>query len=89
MSRQAYFYRVPPQELHRRTQLQPEPAKTKALQTVIEMKVECLHVFFALFFVAWTHVLALAGMELIFLAAACKVLFQICDQNSVDNILVF
>lgn len=51
MSRQAYFYRVPPQELHRRTQLQPEPAKTKALQTVIEMKVECLHVFFALFFV--------------------------------------
>ncbi|KAJ7403286.1 hypothetical protein BTVI_78552 [Pitangus sulphuratus] len=25
-------------ELHRRTQLQPEPAKTKALQTVIEMK---------------------------------------------------
>ncbi|KAF7249683.1 ERC protein 2 [Varanus komodoensis] len=27
-----------PQELHRRTQLQPEPAKTKALQTVIEMK---------------------------------------------------
>ncbi|XP_067319652.1 ERC protein 2 isoform X16 [Anolis sagrei] len=26
------------QELHRRTQLQPEPAKTKALQTVIEMK---------------------------------------------------
>ncbi|KAH0630126.1 hypothetical protein JD844_012786, partial [Phrynosoma platyrhinos] len=40
MSRQAYFYRVPPQELHRRTQLQPEPAKTKALQTVIEMKRE-------------------------------------------------
>ncbi|KAJ6668331.1 hypothetical protein lerEdw1_015708 [Lerista edwardsae] len=40
MSRQAYFYRVPPQELHRRTQLQPEPAKTKALQTVIEMKKE-------------------------------------------------
>ncbi|XP_036595582.1 ERC protein 2 [Trichosurus vulpecula] len=38
MNRQAYFYRVPPQELHRRTQLQPEPAKTKALQTVIEMK---------------------------------------------------
>ncbi|XP_069722015.1 ERC protein 2 isoform X3 [Phaenicophaeus curvirostris] len=26
------------EELHRRTQLQPEPAKTKALQTVIEMK---------------------------------------------------
>ncbi|ERE87465.1 ERC protein 2-like isoform 4 [Cricetulus griseus] len=25
-------------ELHRRSQLQPEPAKTKALQTVIEMK---------------------------------------------------
>lgn len=44
MSRQAYFYRVPPQELHRRTQLQPEPAKTKALQTVIEMKVWSLHV---------------------------------------------
>lgn len=38
MSRQTYFYRVPPQELHRRSQLQPEPAKTKALQTVIEMK---------------------------------------------------
>ncbi|KAG3279377.1 ERC protein 2-like [Ictidomys tridecemlineatus] len=38
MNRQAYFYRVPPQELHRRSQLQPEPAKTKALQTVIEMK---------------------------------------------------
>lgn len=45
MSHQAYFYRVPPQELHRRTQLQPEPAKTKALQTVIEMKVWSLHVF--------------------------------------------
>ncbi|XP_053152270.1 ERC protein 2 isoform X3 [Hemicordylus capensis] len=28
------------EELHRRTQLQPEPAKTKALQTVIEMKKE-------------------------------------------------
>ncbi|XP_062825969.1 ERC protein 2 isoform X10 [Anolis carolinensis] len=28
------------EELHRRTQLQPEPAKTKALQTVIEMKRE-------------------------------------------------
>lgn len=39
MSRQAYFYRVPPQELHRRNQLQADPAKTRALQTVIEMKV--------------------------------------------------
>lgn len=39
MSRQTFFYRVPPQELHRRNQLQPESAKTKALQTVIEMKV--------------------------------------------------
>uniref|UniRef100_A0A452SAG3 Uncharacterized protein n=1 Tax=Ursus americanus TaxID=9643 RepID=A0A452SAG3_URSAM len=29
-------------ELHRRSQLQPEPAKTKALQTVIEMKVLCV-----------------------------------------------
>ncbi|XP_026532193.1 ERC protein 2 [Notechis scutatus] len=28
------------EELHRRTQLQPEPAKTKALQTVIEMKTQ-------------------------------------------------
>ncbi|KAL7827615.1 hypothetical protein SRHO_G00333330 [Serrasalmus rhombeus] len=37
MSRQAYFYRVPPQELHRRNQ-QTDPAKTKALQTVIDMK---------------------------------------------------
>lgn len=44
MNRQAYFYRVPPQELHRRSQLQPEPAKTKALQTVIEMKVGTVHV---------------------------------------------
>lgn len=39
MSRQAYFYRVPPPELHRRNQLQTEPAKTRALQTVIDMKV--------------------------------------------------
>lgn len=39
MSRQAYFYRVPPQELHRRNQLQADPAKTRALQTVIDMKV--------------------------------------------------
>ncbi|TDH10491.1 hypothetical protein EPR50_G00075710 [Perca flavescens] len=38
MSRQAYFYRVPPQELHRRNQLQADPAKTRALQTVIDMK---------------------------------------------------
>ncbi|CAG6021519.1 unnamed protein product, partial [Menidia menidia] len=38
MSRQAYFYRVPPQELHRRNQLQAEPAKTRALQNVIDMK---------------------------------------------------
>ena len=45
MNRQAYFYRVPPQELHRRSQLQPEPAKTKALQTVIEMKVGTIHIF--------------------------------------------
>lgn len=45
MNRQAYFYRVPPQELHRRSQLQPEPAKTKALQTVIEMKVGAVHIF--------------------------------------------
>ena len=45
MNRQAYFYRVPPQELHRRSQLQPEPAKTKALQTVIEMKVGAIHIF--------------------------------------------
>jgi len=52
MSRQAYFYRVPPQELHRRTQLQPEPAKTKALQTVIEMKVWSLCVFPYITFVA-------------------------------------
>lgn len=44
MNRQAYFYRVPPQELHRRSQLQPEPAKTKALQTVIEMKVGVQHI---------------------------------------------
>ncbi|CAB1336037.1 unnamed protein product [Coregonus sp. 'balchen'] len=36
MSRQAYFYRVPPQELHRRSQ--QDPTKTKALQTVIDMK---------------------------------------------------
>lgn len=54
MSRQTYFYRVPPQELHRRTQLQPEPAKTKALQTVIEMKVRTLHVLPYIIFVAWT-----------------------------------
>ena len=39
MSRQAYFYRVPPQELHRRNQSQSDPTKTKALQTVIDMKV--------------------------------------------------
>ena len=39
MSRQAYFYRVPPQELHRRNHLQAEPAKTRALQTVVDMKV--------------------------------------------------
>lgn len=39
MSRQAYFYRVPPQELHRRNQLQADPANTRALQTVIDMKV--------------------------------------------------
>lgn len=39
MSRQAYFYRVPPQELHRRNQFQADSAKTKALQTVIDMKV--------------------------------------------------
>lgn len=39
MSRQAYFYRVPPQELQRRTQPQADPAKTRALQTVIDMKV--------------------------------------------------
>ncbi|XP_076022384.1 ERC protein 2-like [Genypterus blacodes] len=38
MGRQAYFYRVPPQELHRRNQLQADPAKSKALQTVIDMK---------------------------------------------------
>lgn len=44
MNRRAYFYRVPPQELHRRSQLQPEPAKTKALQTVIEMKVGAVHI---------------------------------------------
>uniref|UniRef100_A0A8D0JDN9 Uncharacterized protein n=1 Tax=Sus scrofa TaxID=9823 RepID=A0A8D0JDN9_PIG len=31
-------------ELHRRSQLQPEPAKTKALQTVIEMKVGAVHI---------------------------------------------
>uniref|UniRef100_A0A8C7C332 ELKS/RAB6-interacting/CAST family member 2 n=1 Tax=Neovison vison TaxID=452646 RepID=A0A8C7C332_NEOVI len=30
------------EELHRRSQLQPEPAKTKALQTVIEMKIDQL-----------------------------------------------
>ncbi|CAL8276515.1 unnamed protein product [Boreogadus saida] len=36
MSRQAYFYRVPPQELHRRNQA--DQAKTRALQTVIDMK---------------------------------------------------
>lgn len=39
MSRQAYFYRVPPQELHRRNQLQADPTKSRALQTVIDMKV--------------------------------------------------
>lgn len=39
LSRQAYFYRVPPQELQRRTQPQAEPAKTRALQAVIDMKV--------------------------------------------------
>lgn len=38
MSRQAYFYRVPPQELHRRNQLQADPANTRTLQT-IDMKV--------------------------------------------------
>uniref|UniRef100_A0A3Q2R0Z4 ELKS/RAB6-interacting/CAST family member 2 n=1 Tax=Fundulus heteroclitus TaxID=8078 RepID=A0A3Q2R0Z4_FUNHE len=36
--RQAYFYRVPPPELHRRNQLQADPAKTRTLQTVIDMK---------------------------------------------------
>lgn len=35
MGRQAYFYRVPPQEHHRRNQLQADPAK----QTVVDMKV--------------------------------------------------
>lgn len=39
MNRQAYFYRVPPQELHRRNQFQADSVKTKALQTVIDMKV--------------------------------------------------
>lgn len=40
MSRQACFYRVPPQELHRRNQLLAEPAKTRApLHSVIEVKV--------------------------------------------------
>uniref|UniRef100_A0AAZ1WWI3 Uncharacterized protein n=1 Tax=Oreochromis aureus TaxID=47969 RepID=A0AAZ1WWI3_OREAU len=39
LGRQAYFYRVPPQELHRRNQLQADPAKTRALQTVIDMKI--------------------------------------------------
>uniref|UniRef100_A0A3B3ZR34 Uncharacterized protein n=1 Tax=Periophthalmus magnuspinnatus TaxID=409849 RepID=A0A3B3ZR34_9GOBI len=39
INRQAYFYRVPPQELHRRNQLQAEPVKSRALQTVIDMKV--------------------------------------------------
>lgn len=39
MSRQAYFYRVPPQELHHRNQFQADSVKTKALQTVIDMKV--------------------------------------------------
>ena len=43
MNRQAYFYRVPPQELHRRNQLQADPTKTKALQTVIDMKVGLPH----------------------------------------------
>ncbi|MEQ2260477.1 ERC protein 2 [Xenotaenia resolanae] len=38
MSRQAYFYRVPPPELHRRNQLQADPAKTRTLQTVVDMK---------------------------------------------------
>uniref|UniRef100_A0A3P8UP35 Uncharacterized protein n=1 Tax=Cynoglossus semilaevis TaxID=244447 RepID=A0A3P8UP35_CYNSE len=39
MSRQACFYRVPPQELHRRNQLPADPAKARALQTVIDVKV--------------------------------------------------
>ncbi|KAK3539714.1 hypothetical protein QTP70_012045 [Hemibagrus guttatus] len=37
MSRQACFYRVPPQELHRRNQ-QTDPPKSKAIQNVIDMK---------------------------------------------------
>uniref|UniRef100_A0A3Q2CRT8 ELKS/RAB6-interacting/CAST family member 2 n=1 Tax=Cyprinodon variegatus TaxID=28743 RepID=A0A3Q2CRT8_CYPVA len=36
--RQACFYRVPPPELHRRNHLQADPAKTRTLQTVIDMK---------------------------------------------------
>lgn len=40
MSRQACFYRVPPQELHRRNQLLAEPAKTRVpLHNVIDVKV--------------------------------------------------
>lgn len=85
MSRQAYFYRVPPQELHRRTQLQPEPAKTKALQTVIEMKVWSLHVSLCVAFTAWSRVLAMAGMELIFPGAACLVL---CFEFQTETVLV-
>uniref|UniRef100_A0A3B5LRR8 ELKS/RAB6-interacting/CAST family member 2 n=1 Tax=Xiphophorus couchianus TaxID=32473 RepID=A0A3B5LRR8_9TELE len=36
--RQACFYRVPPPELHRRNQLPADPAKSRTLQTVIDMK---------------------------------------------------
>lgn len=40
MSRQACFYRVPPQELHRRNQLLAESTKTRAPQHhVIDVKV--------------------------------------------------
>lgn len=89
MSRQAYFYRVPPQELHRRTQLQPEPAKTKALQTVIEMKVWSLHLSLDVIFTAWCCVLGMAGMELIFPLAACLMLrFERQTGNSVGNVLL-
>lgn len=90
MSRQAYFYRVPPQELHRRTQLQPEPAKTKALQTVIEMKVWSLHVSLYVISTPWSHVLGMGGMELIYPVAACLVLcFEFQTENSVDSMLMF
>lgn len=36
---------------------------------------------YTLIFLAWT----LAGMEVIFFIAACKVLVWICDQNSIDS----